>query len=440
MKLYFTSHLFLFTFMFIGCSQVDSDQKAILLQTKGLSCDAVLNDSGELLFCGETSTYAQAASKEKSGKNAYILQTNMAAKQYKLFSYSIETQNVRFEQICPLGADRYISGNFGEDRNKLICKLNNQQDIVWAQGSNQYKTIDKGDMAVDAAGNCLLPTKDPSSDAYEACLHLFDANGTCKWSRKLSAVEVWQDVIVLNNQKFMISYKQKGAYINGELRKKYWINTFQMVDPKGELMQYRNFHFDYDLITDWHFNKLIQDKAGNLYFIGKIEYRISNRTEAFIVKTTLDGRILWSQTYAANNGTEYVFKNACFNASGNLMIVGDGYSKKGGLIYLEMSPDGKVIWANLKQSAYFDQVVSILAKGKNYQILWDKLLNLASFTINAKGESCSNDVQSLQFNQKAFAVLLNENVGAWTPVEADWKPIQIHKENQEQIPVENACK
>ncbi|MBK7738986.1 MAG: hypothetical protein IPI45_14605 [Saprospiraceae bacterium] len=107
----------------------------------------------------------------------------------------------------------------------------------------------------------------------------------------------------------MISYKQKGAYINGELRKKYWINTFQIVDPIGELVQYRNFHFEYDLITDWHFNKLLQDKKGNLYFIGKIEYRNSNRQEAFIIKTAIDGQIIWSHTYAQNNGNEYAFKS-----------------------------------------------------------------------------------------------------------------------------------
>ncbi|MBK7738985.1 MAG: hypothetical protein IPI45_14600 [Saprospiraceae bacterium] len=40
-------------------------------------------------------------------------------------------------------------------------------------GSTIYKTIDKGDLAVDLAGNCLVPTK-ISSDAYEACLHLID--------------------------------------------------------------------------------------------------------------------------------------------------------------------------------------------------------------------------------------------------------------------------
>lgn len=440
MKYCLTCNLFIFSFIFIACSQVAPDQRAILLQTKGLTCDAVLTNSGELLICGETASYARPDSKASGLKDAYLFQTSTTGKNTALTTYAIDGKSVRFEQICPNGGDRFISGNYGEDKNKIICKLGSKNELVWALGSTIYKTIDKGDLAVDLAGNCLIPTKDPSSDAYEACLHLIDASGVCKWSRKLKAIEVWQDVIVLNNQKFMISYKQKGAYINGELRKKYWINTFQIVDPIGELVQYRNFHFEYDLITDWHFNKLLQDKKGNLYFIGKIEYRNSNRQEAFIIKTAIDGQIIWSHTYAANNGNEYAFKNACLTSSGNLIVLGDGYSKKGGIFFLEMNPEGNINWAKLKSAAYFDQAMTIISKGKNYEIIWDKLLNLSAFSCNEKGQTCTDDVQEIQFAQKNFPVLLNENKGAWENITGDWTTITLKSENHTQLSVEEVCK
>lgn len=440
MKYYLTCKLFIFSFILIACSQVAPDQKSILLQTKGLTCDAILTNSSELLICGETASHAGTDSKKNGFKDAYVFQTNSSSKSTGLTSYGIPGKSVRFEQICLNGSDRYVSGNYGDDKNKLICKLGTKNEVLWSMGSTIYKTIDKGDLAVDAAGNCLLPTKDPSSDAYEACLHLFDANGVCKWSRKLKAVEVWQDVIVTTDQKFMISYKQKGAYINGELRKKYWINTFQIVDPVGELIQYRNFHFEYDLITDWHFNKLIQDKKGNLYFIGKIEYRNTNKQEAFIIKTAIDGKIIWSHTYSADNGMEYAFKNACLTATGNLMILGDGYSKKGGIVFLELNSDGKISWAKLKSAAYFDQAMVIISKGKNYEIIWDKLLNMAMFSCNEKGQTCTNDLQEIHFTQKNFPVLLNENNGSWENIAGDWTAIQFDVNQQGNLAVEDGCK
>jgi len=440
MKYYLTCNLFIFSFIFIACSQVAPDQQAFLLQTKGLTCDAAFTNSGELLISGETASFAGTASKKTGLKDAYVFQTNSTSKSTSLTSYGIADKSLRFEQICPIESVRYISGNFGEDKNKLICKLGSKNEVLWAMRSNIYKTIDKGDLATDRSGNSLIPSKDPSADAYEACIHLFDANGTCKWSRKLKAVEVWQDVIVMNDQKFMISYKQKGAYINGELRKKYWINTFQIVDPAGELLQYRNFHFEYDLITDWHFNKLLQDKKGNLYFIGKIEYRNSNRQEAFIIKTASNGQIIWSHSYTASNGMEYAFKNACLTANGNLMILGDGYSKKGGIVFMEMDPEGKINWATLKAAAYFDQAMTILSKGKNYEIIWDKLLNLAAFSCNVQGQTCTNDLQEIQFSQKNFPVLLNENKGSWESVSGDWEAIRLDVNSHGNVAVENGCK
>ena len=117
--------------------------------------------------------------------------------------------------MIAFGNDYVLNGNSGESKNKFLLKTNSNGDAIWGIQSEKFRAFDPGDMAMDPAGNVLFISKDPAADAYHGCLHFVDKDGICKWSKDLSSIEAMQDIICTKDGLFLISYKQKGAYIDG---------------------------------------------------------------------------------------------------------------------------------------------------------------------------------------------------------------------------------
>lgn len=424
--------------LFCACSNVSFDQKASTFSNKGITSDALLDAKGNFYICGETSVFTSGKPSQAVNKDAFFVYSNDFGKTFHGYSYGEANQAERFERILTYDNSLILSGFYGDSKSKFLLRVLPEGKPVWAIQSEIYKTFDQGDVAVDPTGNILLSSKNPTDDAYLGFMHLIDKEGNCKWSKRMSAMEIMQDIICTRDSQFIISYKQKGAFIDGSTRKKYWMNSFHKINKEGSFIWSNKFHIEVDQASDCVFNKVLEDQAGNLYFIGRIELLKSKGHDLFIIKTNSTGTILWSSIYATSN--EFAFKNACFHESGNLLLVADGYGKNGGLVYMEMKPDGVISWSKIKATANYEQVINILPGKNKYAIVWDKLLNFSTFTMDAKGNSCYTDVKEQIIERQNFPVLLDTYHGSWDPAVSDWKKIEISLLPHSEIPLTNECK
>ncbi|MBK8450664.1 MAG: hypothetical protein IPL42_11840 [Saprospiraceae bacterium] len=82
----------------------------------------------------------------------------------------------------------------------------------------------------------------------------------------------------------------------------------------------------------------------------------------------------------------------------------------------------------------------IFCRENKYAIVWDKLLNFSTFTMDAKGNSCYTDVKEQIIERQNFPVLLDTYHGSWDPAVSDWKKIEISLLPHSEIPLTNECK
>lgn len=415
-------HFFLY-FLIFACTNVASDQKAVHYNNKGITCDAIKDAKGQTIICGESAMYTSDKPTAQEFKDAFFIINSTQVKSNIGYSYGNTNSSERFERIVISGNDLVLNGFSGESKNKFLFKINNDGATIWGIQSEKYKTFETGDLAIDPSGNILMITKDPTSESYHGCFHLIDKNGTCKWSKDISSIEFMQDIICTKDNHFLMSYKQKGAYIDGSTRKKYWMNSFNKVDQSGQIIWSKKFHLDYSLVEESVYSKILEDKSGNLYFIGKMELRNPKKQHLFISRTDKNGKILWSNIY--NCQFELNFKNGCFDAEDNLILLADGYGKNGGIAYMQLTQEGDIKWASIMKTANYEQAISILVSEQGYEIIWDKLLNFASFTINDKGQSCAAKVEELKLVKQNVPILIDDFKGTWQDVESDWKKIDF---------------
>ncbi len=423
-------------FLFFACSNIASDQKASHYNNKGITCDGI-EVKGQTIICGETSVYTS----EKAGngiKDAFLVMSPDFGKSNQAYSMNYQNVPSRFEKIIPFENDLVIGGFYGESKNKLLIRTNDKGAAIWGVQSEKYRTFDPGDMAMNPAGDIFMVTKDPASEAYHGTVHLFDKDGNCKWSKDMSSIEIMQDIIATKDGHFLISYKQKGAYIDGSTRKKYWMNSFHKIDQSGEIMWSRKFHLDNELVDECVFSKVLEDKSGNLYFIGKIDLLKPRKQHPFITKTDKEGKVFWSYVYDCT--PELNFKSGCFDATGNLILVADGYAKNGGISFMQMAPDGNVLWAKMTKTANYEQAISVFPTKNGFEIIWDKLLNFASFTINQKGQCCSAKTEELAFTRQKFPIQLDDFKGNWETVQAEWKKMEFKLTPHSDVTSTSDCK
>jgi hypothetical protein len=433
MSIYYkTLSLFL---LLVACSNVATDQKAFHYNNKGITCAGILDSKGQLVICGETSVFT-SNQPATAGKEAFFVVTKNEGKDNTGYSLSISNNPSRFERIIPFEKDYIIGGFNSETKNKMLIRTNDAGAAIWGIQSEKFRTFDPGDMCIDKSGNLLVMTKDPSAEAYHGTLHFIDKDGNCKWSRDMSSIEVMQDMIPCRDGHFLISYKQKGAFIDGSTRKKYWMNSFHKVDQSGQIIWSRKFHLENDLVDDCVFSKILEDKNGNLFFIGKLDVAQPRKQHLFVTKTDKDGRIFWSLYY--DTPQELNFKTGCFDQTGNLILVADGYSKNGGMAFMQLAADGSVAWAKLFKTANYEQALDLIENKNSFTLIWDKLLNFATMSFNAKGQTC-NKVDELTITNHKFPLLLDEFKYSWDNVEADWKKMEFNLVPHQDIKVSSDC-
>ncbi|HEX5626035.1 MAG TPA: hypothetical protein VFX48_08465 [Saprospiraceae bacterium] len=427
---------FWLSFFALACKTPGSpDHHGILFQNKGITCDGILDESGQTVICGESSVYT--ATRDGSGdKDAFLAILAPDLKTGTGYSFGQPGVPERFEQVVSGNKGYWLEGFYGESKNKFLIRVDALGKTVWASRSERFQTFDEGHLAVNRQGEVLLATKDPSADAYQGFIHFFNAEGRCAWSRQVKSMEGMQDILVANDQSFILSFRQKGAYIDAALRKKYMINSFYKISREGQLLWSKSFHFDREQSEQCEFQQVLQDPSGAMYFIGRLEWKPNQKQELYVVKTLANGEIQWSKRYSGTG--EWGFKSAALNAKGHLILLGDGYAKKGGLVLVEIQPDGLPVWSKLLPSSYYDQAIQLISLKNGYGIVWDKLLNFAFFDIGPDGGSCFDEAD-LKLDVQNVPLLINESRVVMDSIEGDWKPFSPVLVRHETIALSSNC-
>jgi hypothetical protein len=424
-------------FLLFACANVAKDQISFYFENKGMTCHAFQNRTGQTIICGESTSFTSKGKSQQQDKDALFLISSNNGQNNQAYSYGVPDLSERFERILSHEGNYIITGYQGDAKHKFLLKVNANAEPLWGIESTRFRTLDAGHMDIDPNGNTLLMTKDSAAEAFYCTVHLIDHEGNCKWSKKISAIESMQDILCTRDQNFLISFKQKGAFIDGETRKKYYMNTFYKVNAAGQILWSRKFHFETLVAEDCIFSQILEDASGNLYFMGKSNLLVPKKQQLFLTKTNPDGVIQWSHVYASEQ--ELQFKNACFDKSGNIVLLADGYAKNGGIAYMSITSAGEVVWAKIIPSAAYEQAVSIFPTKNSFQVVWDKLLNFAVFSFDADGKTCSDNVQELKLVKRKFPLLLDQFNGRWEDVVPDWKPLTFTLTSHPNISSVSTC-
>ncbi len=437
MKMLFSPSIWSIAFLLIlSCSGVATDSFSFTLENKGLTADAAITEEGQILLCGESAVYN--SDKDPSNKDAFVYQFNPKSATSVGFSFGTPAVPDRCERMFVSKKDIYIRGYSGEDKESFIMKMDAAGDFKWALKAPGHQSTDQAEMAVNANGDVLIATKNLAAEAYDMDFHLLDANGQHLWSRKLKSVEVLQDIDALKDGSFLISFKQKGAYLDGQTRKRYLMNTFDRIDNKGDLVSSIKFHFDDDQVHGVVFSEVLENQEGQYYFLGRLELQKGNEGHIYFLKANSDGSLIYSKFVA--NGPDYRIRSAVFTPKGNLLVLADGYGRKGGLLYFEMSPDGKILWSRQMTSAQYDQAIRVLGAEKGSWIIWDRLFRFSGFHIDPKGQSCLSDEQFPEMQLQDLAVQTDHFKGQLEMDSVKWDKLHFDIKRHDFPELKSDCK
>ncbi|MBK9107036.1 MAG: hypothetical protein IPM92_01300 [Saprospiraceae bacterium] len=427
---------FVWPLAILACSGTMHNQHGFMIENKGLTCDAQKLDQERFIICGESSAFTGSATAGNKDGFCFIRNFNNSSTGIG-FALGKSEQQERIEKIRIQDRHYFVSGYSGENKNKFVAKLDDKFNLIWARSSDSIQSTDQPELAVNLSSHILLAGKNSADESYQIQLHLFNGDGACLWSKSMPSVEILQDILPTKDQNFLISFKQKGAYIDGQTRKRYIMNSFYKINTEGQQVWAGKFHMDDDQVHHSYFTKVVEDSKTQLYFIGHIAFQ-ANVENAYIVKTNSDGKILWSKFYVGLEN--YVFKSASIGEDGKIFIIGDGYGKNGGLVYASIREDGQIEWARKSKSANYEQAISVIPSENSFTIIWDKLFTMAGFSTDKKGNACLGENEELKVSAQEFMIQMERFKGRMgdLPLHA-WKELDMETKVFDQIAVKNLC-
>lgn len=420
----------------LACAGTIRNQYGFLIENKGLTCDAQKLDKDRFIICGESSVYT--TSETASNKDGFCYIRNFKNSSTGIgFALGKSDQQERIEKIRFQDRHYIVSGFSGENKNKFVAKLDDKFNLVWARISDSIQTTDQPELAVNQTAHILVAGKNAADESYQIQLHLFNNDGVCMWSRSMPSVEILQDILPTKDQHFLVSFKQKGAYIDGQTRKRYIMNAFYKINTEGQNIWAGKFHMDDDQVHHSYFTKVVEDSKAQLYFLGHIAFQ-ANVENAYIVKTNADGKIIWSKFYVGLEN--YVFKSASIGDDGKIFIIGDGYGKNGGLVYASIQEDGKIEWARKSKSANYEQAISVIPSENSFTIIWDKLFTMAGFSTDNNGNTCLEASEELKVSAQEYMIQMERFNGRMGELPLHtWKEMNMETKVFDQFAVKNLC-
>jgi uncharacterized delta-60 repeat protein len=123
-------------------------------------------------------------------------------------------------------------------------------------------------------------------------------------------------------------------------------------------------------------NDVIIDENGDIYVAGTIYLSSSVGFDAFLFKYSSDGEVIWQKAWGGEDWDEA--RSLCLDGDGNIYVAGetDGYNA----FLLKCSPDGVLVWQDEWNSPVNDVVFAISADGNGDVVLAGSVYDVSSLT------------------------------------------------------------
>lgn len=426
----------LLTSWILACAGSPSNQKSFLVETRGLSSYAFNIGKSHIAVCGESANYKSPGS--SSAKDGFIWIRDLAGSAGTGISFSNGQSDSRIERVLPTSGGYVLAGFTGPDRDHLLVYADTDWTVRWSKTAAGQRSTDLPVLTVGADGSILHASRPTGGEAFLTDLHLTDPAGKLRWTRRIPSVETMQGLIASSRGDFLVSYKQKGAYLDGQTRKRYLMNSFQRFDLSGKVVQSIRFLFDDDQVQNAVFGDVAELPGGKLLFAGKLVLAAGSEY-AFALLSQPDGKILWSNIYTGLQN--YHFKRIAIDAEGKFLLLADAYGKQGGMALLRLAPDGSAEEVKTWKASSYEQAAGLLLTGEGSCIaVWDRLFAIAGAVFDPRFRACVNGMESLEAKpqhlnvlQEAFRDRVEE-----LPIQ-EWTDAGVRSERLSGIPEKSLC-
>ena len=424
---YLFNIIILFSF---SCNQLYS-QLAISFDNKGLACDAAVNSKNEIIMCGESALFSNLTN-GKQIKSGYIA-IGKLGDQCQQYLLSDAKNSFRIDQCEYANEQYYFSGYGFEDKRPILISCSKNMKINWAKNAIQLQPLGKSFLCTNSNGECLISTRMPSSTAYYNFFSLIDATGKEIWTKKLDHIDLLSDIIHSAKGNFIIHFVAKGAYI--EERKKYYTLPVIQVNSKGNSENNFTIHIDRDQYPQISTNKIIESLNGDLYFLGSVT-NVEKRMDLLVIKTNAMGEMLWCNAYKTDKELE--IKTAQLNSTQGITFVADSYGRKGGFLYGNIDPNGKILSNIFFPSKPFDQAKKLLNLNTSDLLFYDKTLQFSCLEYK-NGKTCNNTTTAIEISINPIKAISYKDQRKMEEAELYWKSAEIKLTEKAKIKGSEDC-
>lgn len=430
-----TRIIFLGVFM-SSCASNSGGQNANHLDNKGITCDATGLGDDRFVMCGESGKYAERSS-GGTQKDGFVAFGKFGSENFEAYAMGDGMHDFRWEKVAISGSNLIFSGYGFKEKQAVISCYGKGMEPMWSLVSDSLKGIEEPSMCTDTAGNILMMHRNPTVSPYDGFITLINPSGNIQWTKMISLVDDMTELLPLSNGDFLIHYLQKGAYIDAETRKKYFMLPVLQISTKGLLTGQYHFHADRAKFAEINIHKVIQSDQGELYFMGSAQ-NLAHRKDLLIIKSDLEGKVFWSYTYQTDHQLD--IKSASWDAKEGLVIMADAYGFTGGILAAGIGSDGEMKWNNLIPTTAYEQMID-LTSGKDYfGIFYDKILNFATLKTNKSGLSCTSPASKINIQRESAEVVSSTSNTIAVPHKPDWRTIKISMRKLGKLKAISDCK
>ncbi len=426
----------LLTSWILACAGSPAHQEAFLVETRGLCSDAFLLGKNRIAVCGESANYKFPGS--SNAKDGFVWIRDLGTSGGSGIAFSSGQADSRIERVVSTNAGYVLAGFSGPDRDHLLVCADTNWTVKWSRTATGQHSTDLPVLALGTDGSILHASRPTDGEAFLTDLHLTDPSGNVRWTRRIPSVETMQGLITGSSGDFLVSYKQKGAYLAGQTRKRYLMNSFQRFDLSGKVMQSIRFLFDDDQVQNAVFGDVAELPGGRLLFAGKLVLSSGNEF-AFALLSQPGGKILWSNIYTGLQN--HHFKRIAINPEGKFLLLADAYGKQGGMALIRLAQDGTVEDAKTWKASSYEQAAGLILTEDGFcTAIWDRLFAIAGAVFDPKFRACVEGLESPEVKPQQVYVLQEAFRDRVEELPAqEWKDAGVRSERLSSIQEKPLC-
>jgi len=238
-----------------------------------------------------------------------------------------------------------LTNSYGAgDRDIYVIKTNSVGDTIWTKAIGN-STIDDGSSIIRTPDNCYVITgvmiDQNNNNNSNIVLLKIDENGNIKWTKTFDADSsgYGRYVQLTNDGGFLIS----GA----KLISGHYAACIIKTDSTGNSQWSKIFNSSFT-DAETAAESSVEDAFGNYYITGETSSPTAGN-DAFVIKFSSSGNIIWSKTYGAVLSSDNGF-SICKTFDGNFVIIGYSFGCGTGIsgsYLLKINSLGDTLWTKL---------------------------------------------------------------------------------------------